>query len=1178
MVNFRFRCLGLIWLFVACAGLCFAQTNTTGTITGTVTDPSGAVIPNAVVHLDQASTNVHLTVTTSASGEYSFPDLRPGGYVVTIEAKGFPAVKQGVIVQVGQVMNQPVALKLGQGATTVEVTGAATGVQVDTTTATISGVVGQQQIQNLPQIGRNFLDLAQLQPGVQMIDGGNFDPTKNGFAGLSVQGAEGRTTEVNVNGIDITDQTVGTVVTNLSQGSIQEFQVSQSSGDTSSDIGNSGQVNIITRSGSNQVHGDGFAYYRSKRFAANPVLGQPAPPFKQNQDGLSFGGPFWKNHLYWFVNGERNYRDASSAVNMPDFSTYNGVFSTPGFERDADGRLDWQVTPSLRVFYYFTHFDDLLIPPSVVGGTSLSPYQNEDVTNTHEIAAEWSTSRVTNSFRYGHVGFENHIVSNPVAGVPAFQVGMHFRDTGEIFGPNDLAPQHTFQFTDEYKYDGSFFAGNHTVRYGFEYNHIANVVYASFFGLAPVGYGHFSKGPVGSANPGDPLSYAPDSFVIFGNGLGYFSNIPLHGDPYGGVLNPRKSFYITDSWKARPNLTVNYGVHFERDPGEINTDLTMPTLIAGAFPQLAEPAKVPNNWSPTIGISWDPTGHGTTAIRFGAGMYYQNDIWNNVLFERADLISSAIALQYGAFYAGNPLMDATGSSCLYFCNSSQDNKTNSIGTLAPGLVSAQQAWQNGFKALPVVGLTNPNNAAILAGGGLNAPSTNSTGAPFFDNTYRTPYSIQMNFGVEHQFAPGVVVSANYVSSQGHDLLEIQDINNVGAARYLNQAAAVSAVNGTATDLGVATGANTIATIDNMLKAIGTPDPKGNTITADMIQGELMNGNSAGTALGGGENSTIGSPSYVFGGRNPNFGVMNVYRNLGRSNYRALQTQLTLRRGQMLRLLHSSALTVSYAFGRLNANQFDQAFGPGARDNDNPGRFYGPEGYDRTSQLSIGGVFNLPAGFVLSTVNHFTTGMPITPVLNDSGASQGEIFRTDWTGDGTTSDIVPGSNVGAYNRSIASGAQLQALINNYNGTYATTETPAAQALVAAGIATQSQLQQLGFVMPYINANVVPGQLKPDSFMDTDLRLAKDFKITEHFTISPQVEVFNLFNVGNYDPPGDSMIGALSTGMSPAGPTDYGLAGSITNTAPGASVRKFGLNTGVFAAGIPRAFQGGIRFSF
>ena len=1193
MVNFRFRCLGLIVLLVACSGLCLAQTNSTGAVAGSVTDPSGAVVPNAVVHLDQAATNIHLNVKSGSSGTFSFSGLQPGSYKLSVEAKGFPLVSQAVIVQVGQVSNAPVSLKLGQGATTVEVTGAAAAnVQVDTTTATVSGVVTTQQIQNLPQIGRNFLDLAQLEPGVQLIDGGNFDPTKNGFAGLSVQGAEGRTTEINVNGIDITDQTVGTTVTNLSDDSIQEFQVSQSSGDTSSDIGNTGQVNIITRSGSNSIHGNGFANYRSKRFAANPVLGGAAPPFKQNQDGLSFGGPFLKNHLYWFVNGERTWRDASSAVDMPDFPNYTGVFSTPGFEKDGDARLDWQATPSLHVFYYFNTFSNELIPPGVIGGTSLSPFQNEDVTNTHVATAEWSTARFTNSFHYGHVGFFNHIISTPVAGVPSFPVGISFSDTGETFGPNLLAPQHTFQISDEYKYDGSVFFGNHTLRYGFEYNHFANVVYAAFFAVAPVLSPTYANGPI-SGSPLDPMNYAPDGGMNFGNGLGYFSNLAVHGNPFGGVFNPRRAFYVTDTWKVRPNLTLDYGVHFERDPGEVNSDLAHPNIIGGAFPNLAESAKVGSNFSPNIGLSWDPTGHGTTAFRLGAGMYYENNIWNNVLFERANYISAAIAPGFPFATNGTPLMDATGKICLFLCpGSGQNNQTQSTAQLAPAIVAAQQALQASYAALPLGNVTDPNKAAILGGGGSTAPGTNITGNPLFDNTYRTPYSVQMNFGVEHQFAPGIVLSANFVTNQGHDLLMIQDQNHVGAARTLNAPVAAEAINGTATDLGVSPGSSTSGTLDNILAAIGSnapacgkPSPscttpasiQGQTITASMIRGELVNGNGLnGASIGAGANGKIGSPTFAFGGLNPNFGNLSADRNLGRSNYHALQVKLLLQRGAMLRWLHSSNMTISYAYGRLNSTQFDQAFAPGTTDADNPTRFYGPNGYDRTSQLSVGGIFNLPAGFVLSTVNHFATGFPVTPRLGNSGLSAGEIFRTDWTGDGTVGDVIPGTNVGAYNRSIASGAQLQHLINSYNGIYAGQLTPAGQALVASGVVTASQMQQLGLVMPFIKANVAPGQLKPDSFMDTDLRLAKNFKIGEHFTITPQVECFNLFNIGNYDPPGDVMSGTVATGSAPG--LGFGNAGSITNTTAANDVRKFGLNTGVFAAGIPRAFQGGIRFSF
>ncbi|MGH9505540.1 MAG: carboxypeptidase regulatory-like domain-containing protein [Terriglobales bacterium] len=1186
----RARGLGWLAVLVLGTGMLWAQSNSTGAITGTVTDPSGAVVPGATVHLDQLSHNVHLAMQASSSGQFTFQHLQPGAYKVTVSAKGFKTQTAAVIVQVGQVSSLPSHLQVGSSSTTVEVTGAANAVQVNTSTATVAGIVGREQIQQLPSISRNFLDLAQLQPGVQLVDGGNFDPTKNGFAGLSVEGAEGRTTEINVNGLDITDQTVGTTTMNIPDNSIQEFQVSQSSGDTSSDIGNTGQVNIDTRTGTNKWHGGGFAVYRGAPFAANPTLTQQKPPFKQNDDGLSLGGPLWQNKLFFFVSGERRYSDEMSSVDMPDFPNFTGFFPTPGEEKMGDARLDWQATSSLHVYDWYNIDSAKLVPPSVVGGTSLQPFQNENVSPSNELTVAWSTARFTNEFHYGHLDMFNHIISVPVPGVPNFPVGIDF-DTGESFGPNLLAPQHTFQINDEFKYDGSAYFGSHTLRYGVELNHIAVDVYAAFFASGPQVSATYASGltklKAAGGDPLNPLDYYGDAGVTFGNGLGYFSNLPVHGNPFGGVYNFRKAFYIADTWQIRPNLTLNYGVHFERDPGEVNTDLAHPAVIGENFPQFAQAAAVPNNWSPTAGLVWDPTGHGKTVIRIGAGMYYENDINNNVMFERSNYISNSIAPGFpSSGSGGQPVKNATGA-CVFLCaGSGQSLTTQTIGSLAPAMQAAQTAIQSSYAALPQTPLANP---AILAGGSATAlvngdgtPGSNNTGNPLFDDTYRTPYSVQFNAGVQHQFAQGVVLSANFVSNRGFDLLMIEDENQVGNSRYLNKAVAAGAIGSTATDLGVAQGTTPGATMDNLVAAIGStcncPKNKtlnGKTLTQVDVQGDLLGGDSAGFSIGGGANGTIGSPSYAFGGINPNFGNMSADRNLGMSNYRALQVQLLIQRPSLLRWIHGSSMTISYALGRLDATQFDQSFAPVAIDNENPRMFYGPNGYDRTSQLSIGGIFNLPWGIMFSTVNHFDSGMPQTPTLSRVGLGSGEIFATDWTGDGTTGDVLPGANLGAYNRSLGPNG-LQQVITAYNTTYAGMLTPAGKALVNAGLANVGDLQALGLVMPYA-ASVTNGQLTPDSFLDSDIKITRAFRVGEHLTITPEIQCFNVFNVGNYDPPGDIMSGTIATGYDPAA-LGFGNPGSITDSTGLDQVRKYGLNTGVFAEGIPRAFEGGISFTF
>src|SRR5690348_16791726 len=159
-----------------------------------------------------------------------------------------------VTVQVGNPSTANAKLQVGQESQVVEVQ--ASEVQVNTEQPTVQGVLNATQIENLPVNGRNFLDLAQLEPGVQIQDGQNFDPTKAGYSSISFGGRFGRTARINVDGVDISDETVGTTTADIPASAIDEFQLSQSSLDLSNDLTSSGAVNVTTRSGTNAFHGE----------------------------------------------------------------------------------------------------------------------------------------------------------------------------------------------------------------------------------------------------------------------------------------------------------------------------------------------------------------------------------------------------------------------------------------------------------------------------------------------------------------------------------------------------------------------------------------------------------------------------------------------------------------------------------------------------------------------------------------------------------------------------------------------------------------------------------------------------------------------------------------------------------------------------------------------------------
>jgi len=195
----------------------------TGSIVGTITDPSGAVFGGAKVAIINAATGQVISLTTNSSGAYNSGALIPGNYKVRVSAKGFRTNETALTVLVGNTANGNVKMEIGQESQVVEVQ--ASMVTVNTEQATVQGVLNAEQIENLPVNGRNFLDLAQLEPGVQIQDGQTFDPTKAGYSSISFGGRFGRTARIEVDGVDVSDETVGTTTTDIPASGIQEFQL-----------------------------------------------------------------------------------------------------------------------------------------------------------------------------------------------------------------------------------------------------------------------------------------------------------------------------------------------------------------------------------------------------------------------------------------------------------------------------------------------------------------------------------------------------------------------------------------------------------------------------------------------------------------------------------------------------------------------------------------------------------------------------------------------------------------------------------------------------------------------------------------------------------------------------------------------------------------------------------------
>ncbi|MEJ2007383.1 MAG: carboxypeptidase-like regulatory domain-containing protein [Acidobacteriota bacterium] len=1131
-----------------------AQTTiSTGSIVGTVKDPSGAVIPSGAVTITNTATGQTTRMTTTSSGTYTSGALLPGDYTVRVTAKGFKTTVLSVVVQVGVTSSGNVTLEVGQTATTVEVQAAP--VQVNTVQPTVQGVVTPNEVKNLPVNGRNFLNLAAVaEPGVQIQDGGNFDPTKNGFSSVSFGSRFGRTARVEVDGIDISDETVGTVTQNIPQSAIQEFQVEQSTLDPSTELTSSGAVNVTTKSGTNDYHGEGFFLGRWHNTDAKFSPGQDTF-FRRAQWGVNIGGPVLpalKNKLFFFLDWERNRQDLFNPVILPaPFSALSGGFNSPFREQMLLGRLDWHIKSNWTAFFRTSYNENRNV--AAFTANSYSPFANVDNTPVYGAGTDLTTGNWTHSIRFGYTHFNNAIadavggsgIPNPAPSVET-AFGPSIYGVNFASGPNLLAPQATLQRNTQIKYDGSWIRGHHILRYGVGLNHIIGGGFASFFGLAPdVWFPSVSSSVQAEAaggpfpgGAGNPLNY-PVQYVIFGNGQGFFTETPSLGFPAGGQHDNRLQWYVADEWRMKPNLTVTLSVRYVRDTGRSDSDLPSISVLNEWGQGLGNRVNQPNdNFGPTIGFAWDPSGKGNTVIRVGGGMYYENAIFNNILFDRPG------RLQKGLFF-GDTLACPSGSVALPDGSSLDTSSVcgQPLGLVADRIAAYQVQYQQATTA------AGPQSNGSYIGNSL-ASGTDSTGNNLIGPNYRTPYSIQLNAGFQHRFGKNTVISADYVRNVGLHYLLGYDVNHVGDARYLNMAAAMNAINATNEGFGCADGTAGI----NCAIAAGAT-----------IGDYANNGLDSGvTYLSGYPASAFGltpSTGAAFAGVNPNLGENQILFPIGRSVYNGMLISLRQTVDNPVPGVRHLFLKVNYALSRFATMVQDQDFVNLAYDYNNINHYIGPDALDRLHQLSIDSVIDLPAGFSFGFTSSLNSPLAETLTIPSTGGP-GDIYQTNPQGDGTVGNILPGTNVGSFNRNIGSVSALNSVISSYNSNDAGQPTPAGTALINAGLFTQAQLQALGGVMPTLPL-APKGQVMNDSFIDTDFRVSWSYKVGERLTIQPSVAVFNLFNVANYN----GLSGSLD-----------GSAGSVDGTTQADRTNLIRLGSGLYAFGAPRMMEWGMRLFF
>lgn len=1182
-----------------------------GSIQGTITDPSGAVVGNCTITIAGSDTGSTKTIHTDSAGFYGIGPLNPGNYKITIAAAGFQGLSVDTVVRTGTATSGNFKLTLGASTETIEVQAGA--VQINTDQVGVSAVLTQKDFDQLPVNGRNFLDYAQLQPGVQLQNGdyaaGGFDPTKAGYSALSFSGTSGRTTRILLDGQDITDETVGTTVFNVGSGSVGEMQVNRSVSDPSTDITSQGSIQASTRTGTNRFHGQLFYNFQDYRALFATVKGS-APPFQRNQFGGGVGGPIIKDKLFFFADVERLKQDSSTptavlkGASTNYFANIASQYPTvpaPGRDTYSAGRLDYSGPFGIHFFARANYEAN-----AFTTGIGYALYANRDNVPGLAGGADFETGKFTHSFRGSYEKFHNLISPTANASLynPFPSIYLSYGGQGLRTGLNDNAPQNTFQVDKQARYDGSWTRGRQNFRYGASLNRISGGGAANFFGAGPGVYLSSSSssrytGTKTSANPtgagcggvvGAPAcsgdlanGYRPSYFYV-GNNLGVSTEIPAFGLPGGGQGDWRIGIYINDAWKITPSFTLSIGARYDRDTGRTDSDLgAVPcsAIVADSFPGgvpctgtsrildqfgagLGASVNQPNrNVGPQIGFNYAPAAlHNKTSLRGAFGVFYESSVFNNNLFERFQRLAT------GKFNNYNLMCAKIGGQSSLYIPGKGTVSTNSAGVAIETMCNEPLS-----KAIPdILTLENDYKTGSLANAGPNPSFIGNTlftnaGSGLFAPGYLSPYSLNFNFGIQQELTRGTVLTVDYVHNASLRVGQSHDANHVGDSRYLNVTAAKNAIATTTASYNCVGGSSSAAISCAIAAGARIADFAGNGLSSlsDVTGGAPI------SAVGGTPDTGA-----AFAGINPNVGTGNFQYPDGKSAYDGLQFNLREQKANPMRGLTDSTLEVSYAYSRFissasGTGSSDQFFLAAAQDYRSPTQFMGYGSLDRTNIFSFGGSATVKYGPRIGFIGHFSSAPPTSLTLDTAGGT-GQIFQTDVTGDGTTGDLLPGTNQGSYMRKIHSGDLKQA-VANYNASGANRPTPAGQALVSAGLLSTPQLYALGAVTPTLGD--APSQAYPNSaYRQVDITLSYPVGhsllhfLPESVNLEPVVAFYNALNLANFGGVSGSLL------------IDSTQAGSV-NSPYDKTVRynsRVTRGIGTFSQGSPRSTEFQLKLNF
>ena len=1031
----------------------------TGAVSGTVTDSSGSPLPDTKVSASRSDTAARRSVMTDEQGHYLLMSLAPGTYELRAERIGFTDAIRVVTVRVGDHLSADVVLEVGGLEMRVEVAGGAA--TLNAMNYAVSSSVARSQIETVPLNGRGFLELAQLQPSVQVISVTNPGVLGNNYQSVLIGGAYYSQTRITIDGSTVGDRFVGGTTQVLSQESVQEFQISTFNFDAATGLTGSGAINIVTRAGTNALHGSAFLYFRDHHLAAYPGLRRdplsPGTPFfARRQGGGSAGGPVIHDRVFWFANYERNNQDAVFAVanNHPVFSKFDGIFANPLDGHQFNVRIDGRASDSQHVFVRYSGDQNETITPGVFGG---QPSNWQSIRNVAFQVQAGLTSTVTpslvNDLRISFGQLDNNVdpvaaaeCQEPVTCVGVDQPAVTVFDAPQFrIGRQSNTPFHRLQRTFQIVNNIAWQRGDHYLRAGGEWERSSTNAVWEFREPAQITL----WGPTNLQTPAFQALFdaLPASLKTAGGRPPTYDEImqlPLRnfstgiGDPalpgpYNrdeASRNDRFRFHAQDVWRLRSTVTLSYGLAYSIDSNLFDHDLDYPGYLAPIFgSNLGAPGRDWNDFDPSAGIAWTLGSDRRTVVRGGAGLFHDESTFYWTARDRAFI---------GPSGNGRVIID---------------------GSLTPYNFTSGPTGVRGVDLLPVLPAIRTELASRFGNGtdlSVRSIDVFKQAEQIVDPDATTAYSIHVNAGIRRQLRPNLVLTADYVLRRYRDVGPLQGIYQLDRNRFNRPR-----VTGVDPDTGV------VSFVRDPVIAQCTPsqtralDPRDACSTGPII----------------------------------------VFASGGKFLYQGLHATLEKR------FSAGTQLAVGYALS-TNTGFIDGGF----TSYDNHDLAYGTIPDHRRHRLVVSGLWRLPDysgssqflrglldSWSVSFVSYTYSAPPLDTLL----------AGLDLDGDGISQTLLPGTT---RHNTLGRGldeAGLRALVADYN---ASIEAASRRVTNADGTITVVRPRT-----PF-NQVLVPITLpetfsRGDSFVAQDVRVTKDLEFGSGVVLSLMAEAFNVFNVSN-----------------------------------------------------------------